>query len=99
MISDEDMDEAVLWTCKCITHYPGALRFRDQDQDSLLHIVAQHMDLAKICALVEQMIKMDNTEGEDKPFDMQNSLNETPLFLVVERGHPQVVRFLRVNRM
>lgn len=52
------------------------------------------MDLAKIYSLVEQMLKMEINENEVKPFDMPNRLNETPLFLAVEKGHREVVDYL-----
>lgn len=52
------------------------------------------MDLAKIYSLVEQMLKMEVSKNEIKPFDMPNRLNETPLFLAVERGHQEVVDYL-----
>ncbi|KAI1725687.1 ankyrin repeats (many copies) domain-containing protein [Ditylenchus destructor] len=95
LINNEDMDEAWAWTCKFIQHFPGALCYQDNDRDTLLHIVVCQptMDLAKIYALVEQMLKMES-EFSHKPFDMPNRLNETPLFLAVEKRHNEVVDYL-----
>jgi len=93
IINDEHMDDAWAWTCKCIQQYPGALCYRDKDKDSLLHIVTLHMDVAKIYALVEQMLKLE-LEFNDKPFDMPNAANETPLFLAVEKRNALVVDYL-----
>jgi ankyrin repeat protein len=94
MIRDEDMDEAWAWTCKCIQYFPGALSYQDTDRDTLLHIVTQHMDLAKIYALVEQMIKTVSCTSSRKPFDTPNRHGETPLFLAVEKRQNEIVDYL-----
>ncbi|KHN86230.1 Nuclear factor NF-kappa-B subunit [Toxocara canis] len=93
LINDSDMSEAWAWTCKCVQYFPGALCYQDPDRDSLLHIVTLHMDLAKIYALVEQMLKTDFPPSQ-KPFDMPNRLHETPLFLAVEKRCVEVVAYL-----
>lgn len=51
------------------------------------------MDLGKIYALVEQMIKTDYP-GHQKPFDMKNRYSETPLFLAVKNRHNEIVDYL-----
>uniref|UniRef100_A0A9J2Q0L7 ANK_REP_REGION domain-containing protein n=1 Tax=Ascaris lumbricoides TaxID=6252 RepID=A0A9J2Q0L7_ASCLU len=93
LINDSDMSEAWAWTCKCVQYFPGALCYQDPDRDSLLHIVTLHMDLAKIYALVEQMLKTDFPPSQ-KPFDMPNRFHETPLFLAVEKRRVEVVAYL-----
>jgi len=104
LVSVEEMDNAWVWTSKCMQNYPGALCHQDDDLDSLLHIVIEHMDLvdyynpkhdlvAKIYALVEQMLKTEYS-GHQKPFDMKNRYNETPLFLAVKKGHNEIVDYL-----
>jgi len=92
LISSEEMDDAWAWLVK-LHNYPGALSYQDNDKDSLLHIVTVHMDLAKIYALVEQMLKTDYP-GHQKPFDMKNKYNETPLFLAIEKRNNFVVDYL-----
>jgi len=87
------MDDAWAWACKCVLNYPGALCYQDKDKDTLLHIVTTHLDLGKIYALVEQMIKTDYPSHQ-KPFDMKNRYSETPLFLAVEKRHNEVVDYL-----
>ncbi|KAI6176905.1 Nuclear factor NF-kappa-B subunit [Aphelenchoides bicaudatus] len=93
LISAEEMDDAWAWISKCLKNYAGALCYQDSDYDSLLHIVASHLDLGKIFALVEQMIKTEYP-GHKKPFDMKNRNNETPLFLAVEKRNNAVVDYL-----
>jgi len=93
LVSVEEMDNAWVWTSKCMQNYPGALCHQDEDLDSLLHIVIEHMDLGKIYALVEQMLKTEYP-GHQKPFDMKNRYNETPLFLAVKKGHNEIVDYL-----
>lgn len=66
---------------------------QDPDGDSLLHIVTSHMDLAKIYALVEQMLKADDC-SPSKTFDLPNRAQETPLYLAVQRKNPEVVAYL-----
>jgi len=93
LISDADMDDAFAWTCKCVQYFPGALCYQDMDRDSLLHIVTQHSDLAKIYALVEQMLKTEYPPCQ-KPFDLPNRFHETPLFLATEKRAVEVVAYL-----
>jgi hypothetical protein len=93
MINEEQMDEAWVWTCRFIQEFPGAICYQDNDRDSLLHIVTHHMDCAKVFTLVEQMLKTEYACSY-KPFDMPNRMNETPLFLAVERRRPEVVDYL-----
>lgn len=87
------LDEAWAWTCKCQQYYPGALCYQDADKDTLLHIVTQHMDLPKVYALVEQMLKSEYS-SHDKPFDVKNRDGITALFLAVEKRHNIVVDYL-----
>lgn len=97
LIRGEDMDDAFAWTCKCIQRHPGALTFQDADRDTLLHIVTSHMDLAKIYALVEQMLKSGSelqTGDGPLPFDMPNGVGESPLMLAVQKSHTEVVTYL-----
>uniref|UniRef100_A0A1I8A329 ANK_REP_REGION domain-containing protein n=1 Tax=Steinernema glaseri TaxID=37863 RepID=A0A1I8A329_9BILA len=93
MISDTDMDVAWAWTCKCVQYIPGALYYQDPDRDTLLHIVIAHLDIPKVYALVEQMLKMEFPSCQ-KPFDIPNSSNETPLFLAVESRRTELVDYL-----
>ncbi|TMS37074.1 hypothetical protein L596_004087 [Steinernema carpocapsae] len=93
MISDTDMDVAWAWTCKCVQYIPGALYYQDPDRDTLLHIVIAHLDIPKVYALVEQMLKMEFPPCQ-KPFDTPNSSNETPLFLAVENRRAELVDYL-----
>uniref|UniRef100_A0A7E4V5S0 ANK_REP_REGION domain-containing protein n=1 Tax=Panagrellus redivivus TaxID=6233 RepID=A0A7E4V5S0_PANRE len=93
LIGEEDMDQAWAWTCKCMMYFPGALSYQDPDKDTLLHIVTKLMDMAKIFTLVERMFKLDSP-SHVKMFDMPNRLNETPLFLAVEKRCPEVVEYL-----
>ncbi|VDK53691.1 unnamed protein product [Anisakis simplex] len=93
MISDNEMSEAWAWTCKCVQYFPGALCYQDTDRDSLLHIVTLHTDLAKIYALVEQMLKTEFPPTQ-KPFDMPNRFHETPLFLAVQKRCVAIVEYL-----
>lgn len=94
LIRSEDMDDAWAWTCKCIQRHPGALTFQDADKDTLLHIVTSHLDLAKIYALVEQMLKMDGGEGGIPNFDIPNAMGETPLMVAVQKNQAEVVSYL-----
>jgi hypothetical protein len=93
LISTEEMDDSWAWISKCLQNYPGALCYQDNDKDTLLHIVTCHMDLGKIYALVEQMLKTEY-QGHEKPFDMKNRSNETPLFLAVEKRNNDIVDYL-----
>lgn len=93
MISSEESDSSWAWVSKCTQNHPGALYYQDSDGDSLLHITTTHLALGKIYALVEQMLKTDYP-GHQKPFDMKNRYNETPLFLAVEKRHNEVVDYL-----
>jgi ankyrin repeat protein len=95
LIGNEDMDIAWAWTCKFIQESCECLSYQDNGGDTLLHIVVcqPNMDLAKIYALVEQMIKLES-EFSRKPFDIPNRNNETPLFLAVEKRHNEVVDYL-----
>jgi outer membrane biosynthesis protein TonB len=93
LISDDDMDQAWAWTCKCMMYFPGALSYQDPDRDTLLHIVTKLMDFAKIYTLVERMLKLENASSH-RMFDMPNKMNETPLFLAVERRCPEIVEYL-----
>uniref|UniRef100_A0AC34FNL9 ANK_REP_REGION domain-containing protein n=1 Tax=Panagrolaimus sp. ES5 TaxID=591445 RepID=A0AC34FNL9_9BILA len=93
LISDDDMDQAWAWTCKCMMYFPGALSYQDPDRDTLLHIVTKLMDFAKIYTLVERMLKLENASNH-RMFDMPNKMNETPLFLAVERRCPEIVEYL-----
>lgn len=93
LICSEDMDNAWAWTCKCIQRHPGAMTFQDADRDTLLHIVTAHLDLAKIYALVEQMLKLEVKPGEMPPFDMPNGVGETPLMVAVQKRQCQVVDY------
>jgi hypothetical protein len=43
-----------------------------------------HKDIAKMYALVEQMLKQDNPNCR-KPWDMPNRMYETPLFLAIQK--------------
>uniref|UniRef100_A0A1I7ST59 ANK_REP_REGION domain-containing protein n=1 Tax=Bursaphelenchus xylophilus TaxID=6326 RepID=A0A1I7ST59_BURXY len=92
-VHSDSLDQAWAWTCKCQQYYPGALCYQDGDKDTLLHIVTQHMDIPKIYALVEQMLKMEYS-SHDKPFDMPNKEGVTPLFLAVEKRNNIVVDYL-----
>lgn len=74
--------------------HPGAMTFQDADRDTLLHIVTAHLDLAKIYALVEQMLKLEVKPGEMPPFDMPNGVGETPLMVAVQKRQCQVVDYL-----
>jgi hypothetical protein len=74
--------------------HPGALTFQDADRDTLLHIVTSHLDLAKIYALVEQMLKMEVKPGETAPFDLPNGMGETPLMLAVQKRQKEMVDYL-----
>jgi ankyrin repeat protein len=60
---------------------------------SLLHIVVWHRDLAKMYAVVEQMLKTDNPACR-KPFDIPNRMHETPLFLAVQKRCIDAVWYL-----
>lgn len=71
----------------------GALCYQDQDGDSLLHIVILHMDLPKIYALVEQMLKAEDACTR-QAFDVPNAAFETPLYLAVQKNSPEVVAYL-----
>lgn len=71
----------------------GALCYQDPDGDGLLHIVILHMDLAKIYALVEQMLKAEDTCTR-RAFDMPNRAHETPLHLAVRKNSPEIVAYL-----
>ncbi|VDK27879.1 unnamed protein product [Gongylonema pulchrum] len=93
IIGDREMSEAWVWTCKCIQELRGALCYQDPDGDSLLHIVILHMDLAKIYALVEQMLKADDAYTR-RAFDMPNRALETPLHLAVQKNSPEIVAYL-----
>uniref|UniRef100_A0AC34Q5L8 Uncharacterized protein n=1 Tax=Panagrolaimus sp. JU765 TaxID=591449 RepID=A0AC34Q5L8_9BILA len=93
LISDDDMDQAWAWTCKCMMYFPGALSYQDPDKDTLLHIVTKLMDFAKIYTLVERMLKIEGPSNI-RMFDMPNKMNETPLFLAVEKRCPEVVEYL-----
>ncbi|KAI6235426.1 Nuclear factor NF-kappa-B subunit [Aphelenchoides besseyi] len=93
LIRTEEMDDAWAWTSKCMQNYPGALCYQDKDRDTLLHIVTDHLDLGKIYALVEQMLKTEYP-GHQKPFDMKNRMNATPLFLAVEKRRNEIVDYL-----
>ncbi|VDK62344.1 unnamed protein product, partial [Cylicostephanus goldi] len=72
---------------------PGTLTHQDDDRDTLLHIVITHHDLAKIYSLVEQQLKLDNVKDQ-RPFDVPNRYNETPLFLAVQQQLKEVVAYL-----
>ncbi|VDM76775.1 unnamed protein product [Strongylus vulgaris] len=93
LIPDGEMDDAWAWTLKCIQFAPGTLTHQDDDRDTLLHIVITHHDLAKIYSLVEQQLKLDNVK-EQRPFDVPNRYNETPLFLAVQQQLKEVVAYL-----
>ncbi|KJH48731.1 ankyrin repeat protein [Dictyocaulus viviparus] len=93
LISDSEMDDAWAWTLKCIQFAPGSLTHQDDDRDTLLHIVISHHDLAKIYSLVEQQLKIDNAM-EQRPFDVPNGNNETPMFLAVQQKLKEVVAYL-----
>uniref|UniRef100_A0A1I8EK63 ANK_REP_REGION domain-containing protein n=1 Tax=Wuchereria bancrofti TaxID=6293 RepID=A0A1I8EK63_WUCBA len=81
------------WSCKCIQELEGALCYQDQDGDSLLHIVILHMDLPKIYALVEQMLKAEDICTQ-RAFDLPNATFETPLYLAVQKNNSEVVAYL-----
>jgi len=93
LIQTEEMDDAWAWLSKMQACFKGALCHQDSDMDTLVHICVSHMDLGKIYALVEQMIKTDYP-GHKKPFDMRNRNNETPLFLAIEKRNNSVVDYL-----
>ncbi|EJW81499.1 hypothetical protein WUBG_07593, partial [Wuchereria bancrofti] len=93
LISDNEMVEAWAWSCKCIQELEGALCYQDQDGDSLLHIVILHMDLPKIYALVEQMLKAEDICTQ-RAFDLPNATFETPLYLAVQKNNSEVVAYL-----
>lgn len=59
-----------------------------------MHIVTSHLDLAKIYALVEQMLKMDGGEGGIPNFDIPNAMGETPLMVAVQKNQAEVVSYL-----
>lgn len=80
--------------CHCFQRHPGALTFQDADRDTLLHIVTSHMDMAKIYALVEQMLKMEARPGEALAFDIPNGVGETPLMVAVQKKQCEVVDYL-----
>lgn len=93
LVGAEEMDDAWAWTSKCMQKYPGALCYQDSDRDTLLHIVTSHLDLGKVYALTEQMIKTEYV-GHEKPFDVKNRWHETPLFLAVEKRNREIVDYL-----
>ncbi|MCP9265958.1 Nuclear factor NF-kappa-B subunit [Dirofilaria immitis] len=93
LINDNEMVEAWAWSCKCIQELKGALCYQDPDGDSLLHIVILHMDLPKIYALVEQMLKAEDVCTQ-RAFDMPNAAFETPLYLAVQKNSLEVVAYL-----
>ncbi|CAJ0608748.1 unnamed protein product [Cylicocyclus nassatus] len=93
LIPDAEMDDAWAWTLKCIQFAPGTLTHQDDDRDTLLHIVITHHDLAKIYSLVEQQLKLDNVKDQ-RPYDVPNRYNETPLFLAVQQQLKEVVAYL-----
>ncbi|KAJ1359310.1 hypothetical protein KIN20_018003 [Parelaphostrongylus tenuis] len=93
LIPDSEMDDAWAWTLKCIQFAPGSLTHQDDDCDTLLHIVISHHDLAKIYSLVEQQLKLSNPT-EQRPFDVPNRYNETPMFLAVQQQLKEVVAYL-----
>uniref|UniRef100_A0A8R1XU63 ANK_REP_REGION domain-containing protein n=1 Tax=Onchocerca volvulus TaxID=6282 RepID=A0A8R1XU63_ONCVO len=93
LINSNEMVEAWAWSCKCIQELKGALCYQDPDGDSLLHIVILHMDLPKIYALVEQMLKAEDVCTR-QAFDMPNAAFETPLYLAVQKNSPEVVAYL-----
>lgn len=93
LIPDSEMDDAWAWTLKCIQFAPGSLTHQDDDRDTLLHIVISHHDLAKIYSLVEQQLKLSNPT-EQRPFDVPNRYNETPMFLAVQQQLKEVVAYL-----
>lgn len=51
------------------------------------------MDLPKIYALVEQMLKAEDVCTR-QAFDMPNAAFETPLYLAVQKNSPEVVAYL-----
>ncbi|VBB31189.1 unnamed protein product [Acanthocheilonema viteae] len=93
LINDNEMVEAWAWSCRCVQELEGALCYRDEDGDSLLHIVILHMDLPKIYALVEQMLKAEDGCTR-RAFDIPNAAFETPLYLAVQMNRPEVVAYL-----
>ncbi|EFO19094.1 hypothetical protein LOAG_09400 [Loa loa] len=93
LINDNEIVEAWAWSCKCIQELEGALCYQDQDGDSLLHIVILHMDLPKIYALVEQMLKAEDVCTR-QAFDIPNAAFETPLYLAVQKNSLEVVAYL-----
>ncbi|VIO86813.1 Uncharacterized protein BM_BM2526 [Brugia malayi] len=93
LISDNEMVEAWAWSCKCMQELEGSLCYQDQDGDSLLHIVILHMDLPKIYALVEQMLKAEDICTQ-RAFDLPNAIFETPLYLAVQKNNSEVVAYL-----
>uniref|UniRef100_A0A0K0D261 ANK_REP_REGION domain-containing protein n=1 Tax=Angiostrongylus cantonensis TaxID=6313 RepID=A0A0K0D261_ANGCA len=93
LIPDSEMDDAWAWTLKCIQFAPGSLTHQDDDRDTLLHIVITHHDLAKIYSLVEQQLKLSEAM-EQRPFDVPNRYNETPMFLAVQQQLKEVVAYL-----
>ncbi|VDN06775.1 unnamed protein product [Thelazia callipaeda] len=93
LIADNEMVEAWAWTCKCIQELKDALCYQDPDGDSLLHIVILHMDLAKVYALVEQMLKSEDAQTR-LAFDLPNRVLETPLHLAVQKNSAELVAYL-----
>uniref|UniRef100_A0A915KUS4 ANK_REP_REGION domain-containing protein n=1 Tax=Romanomermis culicivorax TaxID=13658 RepID=A0A915KUS4_ROMCU len=90
-IKNDEFNRAWIWALRCSQSSPGALFYRDADGDSFLHIVVWQKDMAKIYALTELM--KSNDAHQTKPFDLKNKLNETPLFLAVEKRLKDVVAY------
>lgn len=58
-----------------------------------MHFQVWHKDLAKMYALVEQMLKHENPQCR-KPWDLPNKIHETPLFLAVQKRCVDAVWYL-----
>lgn len=61
-----------------------------------MHIVTSHIDCAKIYAIVEHLIKLEQESTEKlsrHKFDLQNCYGETPLMLAVEKRKDAIVDY------
>lgn len=101
LVQSNDMDEAWAWVIQCLQHHSGSLYYLDSDNDTLLHIVCQHMDLAKVYAFVEQVLKTEYKDPTNPTtikipsfFDSPNLKGLTPLFIAVEKHQNEVIDYL-----
>ncbi|CAB3399307.1 unnamed protein product [Caenorhabditis bovis] len=90
LIKEKDLASGFHWAVTCAT--ASSQLSRDNDGDTPLHIVAAHMDLAKIYALCETLRK--TKKDNENPFDVTNKYNETPLYIAAVQGNVEVVEYL-----